>query len=988
MFGLAKKARTVAPKATAPRIFVPFRAIGYVTNEVPFNIQARGQAYFLTTCVGTTFHIYDIAKMNLLFVGAHTSTPITALATLGDLVFVACGSEVVSYARAKEVGRFSCGTDLRLSIASLEIFGQHIISICSDNSVKLNDHTTGELYTTIDFDPSFTVTTLIHPSTYLNKILIGSNQGTMQLWNIRTSTMVYAFKGFNSPITCFTQTPVVDVIAVGLLDGSIILHNIRTDVSIMTLKQEGKVTAVTFRTDDQHVMASANMYGDIALWNLDKQKVLHVMKGAHDGTIPSIQFLNGQAILMSSGSDNSVKQWIFDSLDGLPRLLKSRSGHHAPPTHIRYYGEDGHFILSAGRDRSLRTFSTVRDSQSTELSQGSLSKKSKLLNLKIDELKLPLITTVAASRAKEKEWDNVLTAHWNEPGVRSWSYQRKALGAHIMNPKDGSATKTVAVSVCGNFGFLGSAQGGVDMFNMQSGIFRRSFNEDGHKKAITGLQSDRLNRILISGSLDGQLKLWDIKSGKCEHTMEMPAPITHLLLYTENNHLAVICDDLCIRVVDVENRRVVREFWGHSNRITDMTFSPDGHWLVSASLDATIRTWDLPTGHMVDIFKCESIATSLTFSPTGDFLATSHVDNVGIFLWANRMQFTTVSLRSISEDEDVARVALPTSTTLDDLDEDAENIYTTNEEVQALEPTIKTPEQLTEQMITLSLLPKSKWQNLLNLDVIKARNKPKEAPKAPEKAPFFLSTLPGVEPKFVATQADEAKSDGNDSKMIRMSMLQPETVFMTLLKRGHASGRVRSMVVHEGQKDEQTIEVERDYSAFFDHLKSLNPSAVDFELRSMTLDNDLAEPRYFLEAIECLLKQRRDFELAEAYLNLFLRIHGDILVANPEAGLEDEDEEDNEEEYEEEEDSEMDSDDDEDNDSDDDDDVVVARKSKKKQSKTKGLLKMNLHATKAGPLSVSVRLRRLVAEHQREWRRLEELFQSTLCLIEFMRTKA
>ncbi|KAF8937957.1 hypothetical protein BGZ47_008784 [Haplosporangium gracile] len=955
MFGVSKKARTQAPKAAAPRIFVPFRAIGYVTNEVPFNIQARGQAYFLTTCVGTTFHIYDVAKMNLQFVGAHTSQPITALAALGDLTFVACGSDVVSYRRAKEVSRFTCGEDERLSIASLEIFGQHIISICSDNSVKLNDHTTGELYTTIDFDSSFTVTTLIHPSTYLNKILIGSNQGTMQIWNIRTSTMVYAFKSFNSPITCFTQTPVVDVIAVGLLDGSIVIHNIRTDVTIMTLRQEGKVTAVTFRTDDQHVMASANMYGDIALWDLDRQKILHVMKGAHDGSIPSIQFLNGQPILMSSGADNAVKQWIFDSLDGLPRLLKSRSGHHQPPTHIKYYGEDGHFILSAGRDRSVRAFSTVRDSQSTELSQGSLSKKSKLLNLKIDELKLPLVTTLAASSAKEKEWDNILTAHWNEPGVRSWNYQRKTLGAHIMSPKDGSATKTVAVSSCGNFGFVGSALGGIDMFNMQSGLFRRSYEEDGHKKSVTGLQSDRLNRTLISGSLDGLLKLWDIKTGKCEHTMEMPSPITHLLLFTENNHLAVICDDLCIRIVDVENRRVVREFWGHSNRITDMTFSPDGHWLVSASLDATIRTWDLPTGHMVDIFRCESIATSLSFSPTGDYLATAHVDNVGIFLWANRMQFTTVSLRSITED-DVIRVALPTSSTLED-ETEAENMFTTNEEVLALEPTIETPEQLTEQMITLSLLPKSKWQTLLNLDVIKSRNKPKEAPKAPEKAPFFLSTLPGVEPKFVATKKDEERSM-EDSKMIRMSMLQPETVFMTLLKRGHTSSGSSS---------------EKDYSDFFDHLKTLNPSAVDFELRSMSLDNDLAEPRYFLEAIECLLQQKRDFELAEAYLNLFLKIHGDVLVANPEAGLDDEEESESEDENE---DSEMESD----ADSDDEEE--------RKQRKANKLLKVKVNVVKAGPLSVSMRLRRLVSEHQREWKRLEELFQSTLCLIEFMRTKA
>lgn len=286
-------------------------------------------------------------------------------------------------------------------------------------------------------------------------------------------------------------------------------------------------------------------------------------------------------------------------------------------------------------------------------------------------------------------------------------------------------------------------------------------------------------------------------------------------------------------------------------------------------------------------------------------------------------------------------------------------MFTTNEEVLALEPTIETPEQLTEQMITLSLLPKSKWQTLLNLDVIKSRNKPKEAPKAPEKAPFFLNTLPGVEPKFVATKKDEERSM-EDSKMIRMSMLQPETVFMTLLKRGHTSSGSNS---------------EKDYSDFFDHLKTLNPSAVDFELRSMSLDNDLAEPRYFLEAIECLLQQKRDFELAEAYLNLFLKIHGDVLVANPEAGLDDEEDEDSEDE---DEDSEMESD----ADSDEEEDERKQRKANKK------LLKIKVNAVKAGPLSVSMRLRRLVGEHQREWKRLEELFQSTLCLIEFMRTKA
>jgi hypothetical protein len=64
------------------------------------------------------------------------------------------------------------------------------------------------------------------------------------------------------------------------------------------------------------------------------------------------------------------KQWHFDSLTSPPHLLKSRSGHQAPPHLIRFYGEDGKQLLTASRDRSLRCTSVVRDSRSFELSQG------------------------------------------------------------------------------------------------------------------------------------------------------------------------------------------------------------------------------------------------------------------------------------------------------------------------------------------------------------------------------------------------------------------------------------------------------------------------------------------------------------------------------------------------------------------------------------------------------------------------------------------
>ncbi|ORY08146.1 Utp21-domain-containing protein [Basidiobolus meristosporus CBS 931.73] len=821
------------PKLTgAPRIFQPFRAIGYITNDLPFCIQSRGQAFFLTTSIGKTFQIYDMAKMNLLFVGPQTEETITAITSHGDYTYAACDNEIIAYKRSKETIRFS--SEERSAIFSLSVFGEYLIALTEDNFAQLWRHDNGELYTEIEFDPAiFKISAMVHPSTYLNK-------------------------SFGSPITSLTQTPVIDVIAVGLLDGTIVLHNIKKDQRIMTLKQEGKVTSVSFRTDDQHIMATANMYGDIALWDLDKRKLVHVMKGAHDGLIPSIQFLNGQPILVSSGADNSVKQWIFDSLDGLPRLLKSRSGHHGPPTMIRYYGQDGKTLLSAARDRSLRSFSTVRDSQSVELSQGSLSKKSKMLNLKVDELKLPQITNFAAANTKEKDWDNILTCHMNDTKSRTWSFQRKAIGNHLVGTSDGSYTKVAAISACGNFGFLGTITGRIEMFNMQSGLIRKTFaGADGHTKAVTGIATDALNRIVVTGALDGMIKIWDFTTATVLHTIDLEAPITSVVLHHDSDLVGVVCDDLSIRVVDVDTQKIVREFWGHRNRITDIAFSPDGRWIVSASLDGSVRTWDLPTGHLVDLFTVEHIVTSLSFSPTGDFLATSHVDNVGIFLWANRMQFSNISLRSITDDDAVA-IAMPTSSGMDD-EEDDEDIYLSGADG-LKEREIETPEQLTENMITMSSLPRSKWQNLLNLDVIKKRNKPKEPPKAPEKAPFFLPTLPGVETKFVAPTPEQDEGAAQ-SRVVQMGVIRPETEFVRLLKQGHDNGG--------------------EFEEFFGYIKTLNPSGIDFELRSLSLENNFAEMLNFLEAMENRLKSRKDFELVQAYLNVFMKIHGDIIVNNP-----------------------------------------------------------------------------------------------------------
>lgn len=66
-------------------------------------------------------------------------------------------------------------------------------------------------------------------------------------------------------------------------------------------------------------------------------------------------------------------------------------------------------------------------------------------------------------------------------------------------------------------------------------------------------------------------------------------------------------------------------------------------------------------------------------------------------------------------------------------------------------------------------------------------------------------------------------------------------------------------------------------NAFFEYLKSLSPSTLDLEIRSLV---SLDHLNLFLTALIGRLRSHRDFEAVQAVLSVFLAVHGDVLIAN------------------------------------------------------------------------------------------------------------
>ena len=60
--------------------------------------------------------------------------------------------------------------------------------------------------------------------------------------------------------------------------------------------------------DGEPVLATASSTGHIALWDLNSGgRLLHIVRGAHDGAVTALEWVPGQPLLISSGEDNSVK---------------------------------------------------------------------------------------------------------------------------------------------------------------------------------------------------------------------------------------------------------------------------------------------------------------------------------------------------------------------------------------------------------------------------------------------------------------------------------------------------------------------------------------------------------------------------------------------------------------------------------------------------------------------------------------------------------
>ena len=152
--------------------------------------------------------------------------------------------------------------------------------------------------------------------------------------------------------------------------------------------------------------------------------------------------------------------------------------------------------------------------------------------------------------------------------------------------------------------------------------------------------------FLTTYANDSLVKIWDTEQWRLVHSLENETNSTvnslspiDIAVFSPDGKSIAVAQPSSLRVWDTETgRRLVRwhpfpesTYVPHFGSITDVAFSPQGHYLASVGLDRTAKVWDVEAGtQLLDIDIFLNYVSMVDWSPNGGQFATASDDGRAI----------------------------------------------------------------------------------------------------------------------------------------------------------------------------------------------------------------------------------------------------------------------------------------------------------------------------------------------------------------------
>ncbi|WFD29685.1 beta transducin [Malassezia sp. CBS 17886] len=446
-----------------------------------------------------------------------------------------------------------------------------------------------------------------------NRVAVGYADGFVRLWDAATASMLLTFHGHQRAVTTLAFDAAGLLLASGSQDTSVIVWDIVAESGQCRLKSHHEpITGVHFLASAHgaatYVLSTARD-GLLKLWDLGLQHCVQtVVSGDEQLWSLAVSEAHGAPLVVTGGTAGHVRFWAADA-DALARGLGARAGVPAADSDA-FLAAHGSLDLPGGHRVPQLAFSTTTGDALLAASSGDRS--AHIFRVRtLDEARRKQQRQLKRAREKRDK-----TGHTGEPApdgspllwaarmepyvtvrpsigrIRSFSFPTGA-PADVANAR---ASIPLLCALTTNSAELHTIPAlprtKVEKAALTEPQVAFALEQPGHRMDIRAVALSADDTLLASVCGSGQLKIWNVRTGRCIRTLPVSAFGLCVTWVPGDRYVLVGCKDGSLHSFDVPAGLPVQSLAAHSGPLWSCAVHPSGLSMATCSADKEVKFWD------------------------------------------------------------------------------------------------------------------------------------------------------------------------------------------------------------------------------------------------------------------------------------------------------------------------------------------------------------------------------------------------------------
>ena len=445
----------------------------------------------------------------------------------------------------------------------------------------------------------------------------GDTNGEIHLWNVSDGQKKRSIEAHEGWIWSVPFSPDGSQIASSSEDHTVKLWDVATGQLNQTFYGHSKRVSTVLWHPSGHQLISGSEDRTIKVWNVETGECLQTLVGHGEAIDPIAISPNGRIIVGGSPVAKTLELWDAETGECMGELMGHTQGVRALA-----FSPDNRRVVSGGMDTTVR----VWDVETRQCIQ-------------VLEQHCDALWSIGISAD-----GNLIVSGGEDKSVRIWD----AHTGHCLRTLHGFLARVWAIALSAQSPMIATCDDqSVQLWDMDSGKCLRTIR--GYPQVNWTVTFTPDASALISGGQEQIIRTWDLQTETCSQPIQEHPSYVHTLCHHPIEPVIATGSDNTVYVWNLATQQQIHSLEGHTGKVWQVEFSPNGRFLASASFDQSARLWDWKSktclhtlrGHNTWVF-------GIGFSPDGNILATSGMDKT-VKLW----KFGTGEcLKSLSTGED------------------------------------------------------------------------------------------------------------------------------------------------------------------------------------------------------------------------------------------------------------------------------------------------------------------------------------------------